>query len=298
VTEVVIISGKGGTGKTSILGSFAALSGKSVLADCDVDAADLHLLLAPRETQREDFIAGWEASIDQDKCSACADCLDLCRFDAVVRENSRLRNGSDAFRIDAISCEGCGVCAHFCPEDAISMSQPKQGEVFLSQTRFGPMVHARLGIAAENSGKLVADVRRRARALAEQLAVDFLLVDGPPGTGCPVISSITGVDLAVIVAEPTLSGVHDMDRVVKLAKHFRIPAAVCINKFDLNESVADTIAAYCVRHDVILLGRVRYDRTFVDAQLQGCTVPECGPGGVADEVQAIWHHLIDAIRER
>ncbi|MGD9023120.1 MAG: ATP-binding protein, partial [Deltaproteobacteria bacterium] len=222
--ELVIISGKGGTGKTSLIAAFASLAESKALCDADVDAADLHLLTNPSIKERHDFQGGSTAVIDRDRCTECGLCRDLCRW-AAVRET---------FEVDPIACEGCGVCVYFCPEQAIDFPVKTCGQWFISDTRFGPMVHARLGIAEENSGKLVTLVRREARALAERKMLDLIITDGPPGIGCPVIASIGGASAVLIVAEPSVSGIHDMERVAQLAAHFKVPAMVCVNKFDLN----------------------------------------------------------------
>jgi len=231
IDELVVISGKGGTGKTSVTASLAVLAGRSVLADCDVDAADLHLLLAPRIEQRRDFYSGHQAVIRQTDCIGCGACLAYCRFEAVQRQPAP--DHTTLFTIDPALCEGCGVCVHFCPVNAIDFNERWCGEWMISTTRCGPMVHARLGTAAENSGKLVSLVRQEARRLAEAEGITRILVDGPPGIGCPVISSITGADTVLVVTEPTVSGIHDLERVVALAvDQFHIATAVCVNKYD------------------------------------------------------------------
>ena len=211
--ELIVISGKGGTGKTSLMAAFASLAENKVLCDADVDAADLHLIMAPEVRERRDFQSGNTAVIDQDKCTECGQCLDLCRWNAI----------SNDFEVNAIACEGCGVCVYFCPEKAIDFPENTCGEWFVSDTRFGPMVHARLGIAEENSGKLVTLVRQQAGKLAEAKNLDLILTDGPPGVGCPVIASVGGATAVLIVTEPTVSGVHDMQRVAQLAAHFKFP---------------------------------------------------------------------------
>ncbi|MEA3296749.1 MAG: ATP-binding protein [candidate division Zixibacteria bacterium] len=290
--EIVVISGKGGTGKTSIVASFASLAKKAVLADCDVDAADLHLLLTPKIKDQRDFVSAWEAGIDSEKCSGCGECHDVCRFDAVIREENPDVSGGEIFRIDPIKCEGCGVCDFICPEEAITMRQVKGGDLFVSEMRYGPMVHAKLGIAAENSGKLVALVRQTAREIADKSSADYILVDGPPGIGCPVISSVTGADIVMIVTEPTLSGMGDLKRVAQLARHFKIPATVCINKHDINPAITDEIISYCRENDVKLLGRIRYDNAFSKAQLKGATMMEFVSNDSAKEIESVWQGLL------
>jgi len=280
--ELTIISGKGGTGKTSITGSFAALAKNKVMADCDVDAADLHLILKPEIIQRTDFSGGKVASINPDICTGCGKCVDVCQFKAI----------SDEFVVDPISCEGCSVCVHFCPVNAIDFNTVVNGEWYISETRFGPMVHARLGIAEENSGKLVSMVRQQAKQLAEQRGLELILVDGAPGVGCPVISSLTGTNAVLIVTEPTLSGMHDLKRVVALSReHFNIPTYVCINKFDLNTRVSQQIETFCLEQNIVLAGKIRYDTVFTQAMIHEKTVVEYSQGEVTNDIQAIWNRL-------
>ena len=291
--EVVVISGKGGTGKTSLAASLAALAGAAVIADCDVDASDLHLVLSPRIKRREEFISGREAIIRSGDCIACGICREECRFHAVraVRPNSRDRSHF----IDPLSCEGCGVCVSLCPEHAIDFPERVCGEWFVSETRFGPMVHARLAIGAENSGKLVSIVRKQARKIADGLKSSWIIVDGPPGIACPVIASITGASLALIVIEPTLSGAHDMERVLALTSHFGIPAMICVNKWDLNPQIADQIESSAQSPGVSLAGRIRYDRAITDAQIEGVTVVEYG-GQAAEDIRRIWQNLEERLQ--
>jgi len=257
--ELVIISGKGGTGKTSIMAAFASLAKNKVLCDADVDASDLHLITAPRLKERHDFQGGHTAIINQDKCTRCGVCQDLCKWDAISAE----------FEIDSIVCEGCGVCVYLCPEQAVDFPLNTCGEWFISDTAFGPMVHARLGIAEENSGKLVALVRRKARELAGEKNLDFILTDGPPGVGCPVIAALGGASGVLIVTEPTVSGKHDMERVVRLAAHFKVPAMVCVNKFDLNLDQTHAIEEFAEENNVSCLGRIPFDPIFTKAMVQG-----------------------------
>ncbi len=266
--EIVILSGKGGTGKTSLTAAFAALAHDFVLCDADVDAADLHLLTAPEIKQRTDFKGGSIASINPDKCVSCGRCLELCRFGAV----------SDDFIIDQIACEGCGVCVDLCPEQAIDFPVQTCGQWFISSTRFGPMVHARLGIAEENSGKLVSLVRKKAAEIAQRNNLDLILTDGPPGVGCPVIASIGGAAVIVLITEPTVSGLHDLKRLVKLAEHFRVPVLLMVNKFDLNLGQTAIIEEYATARDIIILGRVPFAPDFTRAMIQGQNILEYAPG--------------------
>jgi len=279
--ELVVISGKGGTGKTSIVASFGALAEKKVMADCDVDAADLHLLLEPRIKRREEFRSSMSALIDPERCVGCGRCREVCRYGAISKD----------YVVDKIACEGCGVCVYFCPQEAIELQESISGEWFISDTRFGPLVHARLGIAEENSGKLVALVRQNARDLAKKNGLDLILVDGAPGIGCPVISSLTGATAVLVVTEPTLSGIHDMKRVVELTEHFRIPAFVCVNKFDLNVELSEQVEAFCRERRLKLVGRIPYDTVVTKAMVQGKTVVEYSSGLVAKEIERLWRHL-------
>ncbi len=280
--EIVIISGKGGTGKTSITASFAALAEKKVMVDCDVDASDLHLVLKPEIVKRTEFVCGLTAIIDRDRCTMCRTCIDYCRFKAI----------SDNIEIDPIECEGCGICSHFCPERAIRMEDKTSGEWFISRTAYGPMVHARLGIAESNSGKLVSTVRREAVKIAREDGLDFVIADGSPGIGCPVIASITGASLAIIVVEPSVSGVHDMKRAHELAKHFGIKTMVCINKYDLNSEGAGEISGYCDVNGIEVAAKIPYDMDFTRAQVQGKCLIEYSNGAASREIRTMWDKVL------
>ena len=262
--ELVVISGKGGTGKTSLMAGMASLAENMVMCDADVDAADLHLLMAPEIREHHDFQGGGIAVINSDKCIECGVCRDLCKWNA-INEN---------FEVDSLECEGCGVCVYLCPEHAIDFPIQKCGEWFISGTRFGPMVHARLGIAQENSGKLVTLVRQEAKKLAERENLELIITDGPPGIGCPVIASIGGVTALLVVAEPTVSGLHDMERVVQLAAYFKVPAMLCVNKFDLNPDQTLVIEDRAKAQGVTVLARVPFDPVFTESMVQGKTVFE------------------------
>lgn len=286
--EIVIISGKGGTGKTSVTASFAVLAARPVIADCDVDAADLHLVLAPRVLERHEFRSGHEAVIRREDCIGCGNCVDYCRFDAVKVNGT---GGEDAeFSIDPAACEGCGVCVRFCPVQAIDFPERLCGEWMVSETRCGPMVHARLGVAAENSGKLVSTVRREARRIAEEERRSLILVDGPPGIGCPVIASLTGATDVLAVTEPTVAGEHDLERVLSLARHFEIPAAVCVNKWDLNPEMTEKIEEQARRAGARVVGRIRYDRAVTLAQMRERAVVEI-EAPCAEDIRNIWKQL-------
>ena len=284
--EIVIVSGKGGTGKTSLTASFAALAANAVLADCDVDAADLHLILDPQVVYKADFISGHEALVDRNGCIGCGECESLCRFEAV-----HPNHGTGRYEINPVACEGCGVCVHFCPAGAIQFPERHCGEWYISDTRFGPMVHARLGIAAENSGKLVSLVRKEAKRIAAERSARLLLVDGPPGIGCPVIASITGVDLMVVVTEPTLSGKHDLERVLHLARHFKVPALVCVNRWDINSELTEQIEEESRRWGATVAGRIPYDTEVTAAQIKGQSVIEHGNSPASKEIRSIWKQL-------
>jgi len=292
--ELVVISGKGGTGKTSIVASLAALAGEVVLADCDVDAADLHLVLAPKILRREAFSGGKRARIRPDACTACGKCEQLCRFDAIRRDGQAGRGGG-TFRVDSVACEGCGVCAWFCPAEAIDLADAENGQWFVSETRYGPMVHARLGVAEENSGKLVTTVRQEASAIAADRGLPLVLIDGSPGIGCPVIASITGAHRVLIVTEPTLSGLHDLGRVADVAAHFGIAGSVCINKWDLNAEVAGEIERQAGHRGLAVAGRVRYDPAVTVAQLRGQAVVEYQPSGCAEDIRRMWERVSESI---
>ena len=280
--EIVIISGKGGTGKTSIVAAFASLAENKVLCDADVDAADLHLIMNPEIKERHDFESGHTAIINQDKCTECGICRDLCRWDAI---------GED-FVVDSIECEGCGVCCYFCPEEAIDFPLNTCGEWYLSDTRFGPMAHARLGIAEENSGKLVTLIRQQGKKLAEEKNQGLLLTDGPPGIGCPVIASLGGAAAVLIVSEPTVSGRHDMERVAELAAFFKIPTMLCVNKFDLNPDQGEAIEAFAREKNIKVIGRVPFDPAFTKAMVQGKTIVEFDSRSEGCEaVKDIWENL-------
>ncbi|OGN96734.1 MAG: (4Fe-4S)-binding protein [Chloroflexi bacterium RBG_13_51_36] len=275
--EIVVLSGKGGTGKTSIVACFASLAKSKVLADCDVDAADLHLLLKPRIKEDKEFWSGRVASIDEGKCTECGLCQELCRFGAIKD-----------FRVDPISCEGCGFCYHICPVDAIAMKDSMSGHSFISETKYGYLCHARLGIAQENSGKLVALVRQNAKLIAERRNLDYIITDGPPGIGCPVISSLSGANLALLVTEPTLSGIHDLERVIGVCRHFGVPVLVCVNKYDLNEDNTDRIERYCSEEGIEVAARISFDNVMTQAIVEGLPVVEYTNGKVTQQIKELW----------
>ncbi len=284
--EIVIISGKGGTGKTTITAAFASIVKNKLMADCDVDAADLHLILRPEIQHEEDFYSGKTASVRENDCTQCGKCVEVCQFDAI----------SPDFVVDPVACEGCGVCIWFCPVNAIDFNDNLSGRWFISDTRFGTMVHARLGIAEENSGKLVTLVRRQAKLLAEKEKSDYIIVDGAPGIGCPVISSITGASAVLVVTELTLSGRHDMERVIGLSSgHFQIPTFVCVNKYDLNDEITNQIESFCHERNIGFVGKIPYDTIVTDAMVQAKTIIEFSDGVITEEIKNMWKKMEESV---
>ena len=280
--ELVIISGKGGTGKTSLTAAFAALAKEMVLCDADVDAADLHLLMSPSVKKQTDFYGGNVASIDPERCISCGTCRNLCRFDAINLN----------YEVSRLECEGCGVCVDLCPAQAIDFPEKLCGEWFISETVFGPMVHARLGIAEENSGKLVTLVRQQARVLAEKHNKQLLLTDGPPGVGCPVIASVGGASAVLIVAEPTMSGFHDANRVWELCLQFGIPGILCVNKWDLNPDQADVIEVSVQKKGMSITERIPFDPLFTESMILGKTIFEHDPkSSTCRTVNRVWEQI-------
>lgn len=291
--EIVVISGKGGTGKTSIVASFAALAKNAVFADCDVDAADLHLILQPNIKQTQDFTGGKLAVVIADKCIGCGRCEEVCNFDAALFNGPANNIVERTYTIDPIACEGCGVCAHFCPVDAIEFKDAVNGQWFISDTRFGPMVHAKIGIAEENSGKLVSLIRKQAKRIATEQNKQLIIVDGSPGIGCPVIASITGADLVLVVTEPSISGQHDLDRVIELTNHFKIPTAICINKYDINPKIAEAIEKRTVERNLKVIGKISYDTEVTKAQLVAKSIVEYSNNQLREQIVSLWQRLLN-----
>ena len=289
--ELVIISGKGGTGKTTLVSSLAALAEDLVLADCDVDAPDLHLILNPENYQSEPFFTQ-VAVRDKEKCEQCGICLDHCRFEAI----------RDDYSIDPLACEGCGVCEFVCPRDAIQMEEEVSGYSYLSKTRYGPMAHAELGPGGEASGQLVTRVKENAREIAQETGRELILIDGSPGIGCPVIATLSNADLALIVTEPTLSGIHDLERILQVAQHFGVTSLICINKYDLSEGNSDKIKDLAEKGSVPIVGRIPYDRQIVEAMVNGQSIVEYSEGETVDSIVKIWEqvgqHLSSRVAEK
>jgi MinD superfamily P-loop ATPase len=277
IKQLAIVSGKGGTGKTTIAAAFASLVKNKVMVDCDVDAADLHLLLKPKVLLQEKYFGGRSPHVDLEKCTQCGLCTEICRFNAI-----------DNGVVNTISCEGCGFCSHICREKAITMREAFSGDWFFSETPYGPFVHARLGVGEENSGKLVTVVRKKAMEIAKEKSLELILIDGPPGIGCPVTASLTGVNVVLAVTEPTLSGIHDLERILKLAEHFKISSMVCINKFDINLENTRQIASYCRKNGSRIIGKIPYEPKVVEALVNRKTVMDYPCNNVQEIVLNMW----------
>ena len=285
VKEITVLSGKGGTGKTSLTASFAVLTQHAVLTDCDVDAPDLHMLLKPEVLETQEFKASRVAVIDQDICVQCGKCEEHCRFGAIDKQV-----------VDPILCEGCGVCAYVCPVAAVELEKRVSGYAFISKTKYGPMSHALLNPGEENSGKLVALVRQNAKIVAEKENCELIINDGPPGIGCPVIASLGGVDMGLIVTEPTLSGIHDMERALGLLNHFKIPALVCVNKYDINEENTNRIVKFCESNGVEVVGKIPFDPIVTEAMVAGKPIVEYAPkSNVSKAIKELWKRTLEQI---
>ena len=282
--EIVVISGKGGTGKTVITSSFAVLAKNKVMADCDVDAANLYLLLHPQIRERNTYRGSHSASIDSEICTGCGKCKKVCRFEAIYEENG-------FYEVDSYSCEGCGACKLVCPVEAVRLEEEETGEWFISETEYGLFVHANLDIAQENSGKLVSLVREKARDIAIENNLDTIIIDGPPGIGCPVIASLSGVNTALVVAEPSLSGIHDMERVIEVAFHFGAKVFLCINKFDINMENTANIEQYALNRGIEVVGKIPYDEKVIDAVRQEVPVINALDGEIPEVLAGIWERI-------
>jgi MinD superfamily P-loop ATPase len=280
--QLTILSGKGGTGKTSITASFAVLSKNSVVVDCDVDAPDLHMLLHPEVIKTQKFMGSKLAVIDKAKCIQCGLCREKCNFGAITGD----------LEVDAIACEGCGVCKVVCPAGAITLKPRVSGNAFISKTKYGFMSHALLDPGESNSGKLVTLVRQNAKILAEKQNCDLIIIDGSPGIGCPVIASITGVDAALVVTEPTMSGLHDLERVLKLLDHFNVAPFVCINMYDVNTSNTSKILNFCKENNADVVGIIPFSHEVTQAMVNEKTIVEYSPkSGVSEEIKNMWNKM-------
>ncbi|HAL61159.1 MAG TPA: (4Fe-4S)-binding protein [Chloroflexi bacterium] len=279
--ELVILSGKGGTGKTTVAASFAHLAERKVMVDADVDAANLELVLSPQVREEREFRGGKLAIIEPALCTACGRCAEVCRFQAVQE-----REGE--YLIDPMACEGCAVCYYECPSEAIRLEEPVSGHWFISDTPYGPLVHAQLRPAEGNSGLLVTQVKEEARRLAREQELDYLIVDGPPGIGCPVIAATAGAYLALLVTEPTVAGVHDLERILSTVAHFGVPALVCINKYDLNLEMSRIIGEGCAARGIPLVGHIPFDVAVTKAMVQGQPVITYSQGLASQEIERLW----------
>ncbi len=284
--QILVISGKGGTGKTIVTGALAALAQNKIMVDCDVDAANLHLILRPEVEEKHIFKGGEVALIDKSRCSECGQCIEVCRFDAISKD----------YIVDPIACEGCAFCGFACPIGAIEMKEKVSGEWYISKTKYGPFVHAKLGIAEDNSGRLVALIKQKAKEIAEQQKREWMIIDGAPGIGCPVIASLSGVDCALVVTEPTLSGLHDAQRVIEVARQFRADVKLVINKYDLNKDMTAEIEKYCKDNNIHLIGKIIFDKTVVRAVVEGKTIMDYPDGEARNEAEKIWNILKGSIK--
>ncbi len=283
--QITVISGKGGTGKTTLVGSFAALAENKVIVDCDVDAPDLHLLVHPEIIKKEEFKGVKVAVIDKTLCTECGTCEETCRFNAIASTEE------SGYAVNPARCEGCGACVFTCPQEAVTLKERVSGYAFISKTNYGLMVHAQLNIAEEASGKLVTVVRNNAQQVAEKEGCELILIDGSPGIGCPVIASLTGVDLALIVTEPTMSGLHDLERIMDVTRHFGIASAVCINKYDINEENSERITEFCRQRGIQVVGNIPYDSVVTEAMVAGMPVVEFSGGVVSDAIKDVWRGI-------
>ncbi len=287
MNEIVILSGKGGTGKTSLSAAFATLNKKTIVADCDVDAADLHLILQPVNYYDRNFTTGHKAVIDYESCTNCGLCIDYCRFDAISINNEKVA-------ISEISCDGCKLCSRICPSHSIQMIPSDKSRWFVGNYRNGKMVHARLAPGEENSGKLVNVVRKHAKEMAQETGWDTIIIDGPPGTGCPVISSVTGTNKSIIVTEPTNSGFHDMKRVLEITANFKVKSYVVINKYDLNESISIKIENWCLENNIPVIGKLVFDPEIVTAMINCQSITEWKPKSeTSKEIISIYNKIFN-----
>jgi len=284
--QLTVLSGKGGTGKTTLTASFAVLAKKAVLADCDVDAPDLHMLLHPEIIRTQEFRGSKLAIIDDAKCTECGLCTEECRFDALTED----------MKVDPIACEGCGVCTLVCPVNAVRLNERISGHAYISETKVGFMAHALLSPGESNSGKLVTIVRHNAKILAEKEHADLIIIDGSPGIGCPVIASVTGVDAGLVVTEPTMSGIHDLKRVLQLLRHFNVQPFVCINMHNINSDNTEKITSFCIENEIELVGKIPFNSIVTEAMVDGKPVVEYSPKNeVSREIVQIWGRITGAL---
>ncbi|MGQ9551626.1 MAG: P-loop NTPase [Candidatus Bathycorpusculaceae bacterium] len=285
--QITILSGKGGTGKTTITASFAVLAEKGVVADCDVDAPDLHMLLQPKIIETREFKGSKLAAIDEARCVKCGSCREKCRFDAITED----------FAVDSFSCEGCGVCALVCPVNAITLTERASGHAYISKTKYGFMAHAMLSPGEANSGKLVTLVRQNAKILAGRENSDLIIIDGPPGIGCPVIASVTGVDAGLVITEPTMSGIHDLERALQLLKHFNVQPFVCVNMYDINKDNTEKIVGFCEENGIKTVGKIIFNPIVTEAMVNGTPIVEHAPeSDVAKQIEEIWKKIVSALK--
>ncbi|MDD2381014.1 MAG: P-loop NTPase [Mariniphaga sp.] len=288
ITEITILSGKGGTGKTSVTAALASLAKNAVFCDNDVDAADLHLIFNPEIKEEHPFSSGSKAKIDQDSCSSCGLCIDQCRFEAIHPNHDGIPE------VNPFQCEGCRLCERICPVDAIQIFTFKKNKWFISDTRFGPLIHARMGAGEENSGRLVTKIRIKAKEIATQTAADYIINDGPPGIGCPVIASVTGTGIVLMVIEPTLSGLHDAKRLLELVETFHIPALALINKFDINIKITSQVEEFLKKYAIPIIGKIPFDTQFIDSMVAGKSIIEYNPESTSSkEFATAWKYIIN-----
>jgi len=297
VKEIVILSGKGGTGKTTLSSCFSYLNKNSVIVDCDVDAANLHLTFDPEKIEEIEFVGGKQASVITDRCIGCGKCLEVCKFDAVSFDGSANDFFDKTYTINHLFCEGCKVCYEFCPAKAISFEDAVNGNIYISKSCYGPFVHAILGPGEENSGKLVARLKKMSQEIAEKEGIEYIITDASPGIGCPVIASLSGADVLLAVTEPTLSGLHDLERVIHLAKHFQLKIMVCINKWDINEEITNQIINYLNENSIENVGNISFNKKFVQANVDGKIVLEYNDADINREIELVFNKTMDFFKK-
>jgi MinD superfamily P-loop ATPase len=298
VKEIVILSGKGGTGKTTLSSCFSYLNKNSVIVDCDVDAANLHLTFEPEIVEKIEFIGGKQASVITDRCIGCGKCLEVCKFDAVFFDGPANDFCDKTYTIDHLFCEGCKVCYEFCPAKAISFEDAVNGHIYISKSMYGPFVHAVLGPGEENSGKLVARLKKMSKEIAEKEGIEHIITDASPGIGCPVIASLSGADVLLAVTEPTLSGMHDLKRIIDLAKHFQLKIMVCINKWDINEEITNQIINYLKENSIENVGNISFSKKFVKANVDGKIVLEYNDADINREIESVFIKTMDFFNKK